>query len=1064
MFRHLTCQASLSIALCALPILSAAPSAAPSASPNTPEFFETRIRPILANNCYGCHTNSALGGLRVDSREALLKGGATGPSLVPGDPSKSLLLTAILQAGELKMPKGSKLKPAEVEDLTAWVKAGAVWPASATPVITSKSGDYVITPQQRAFWSFQPLNATPAPAVRDAAWAKTEIDRFILARLEKDGLKPVDAADKRTLIRRASLDLTGLPPTPEEIGAFEKDTTPEAFAKVVDRLLASPHYGERWGRLWLDVSRFGEDDYRSLDPMGRGLNPYPNAYLYRDWVINAFNNDLPYDQFVKAQLAADSMDDKVKVKMLPALGFLGQGPWYYDNGAIEVTRADERHDRIDVVTRGFLGMTVACARCHDHKYDPIPTKDYYSLAGVFASTRYNEYPQMPKDLVAEFDSKEKKIEEKEKLYGEIQRTEATQLGETLALQCSKYLQAVWRVQGEPKEQVAKVVEDGKLDYELFERWVKFSAKPPKFYPDLTKWQAMIKRGGTAPEAKKLADEFEATVVSVMMERREMKEINAVIVAKSLPETNKAKERKNRPSDFVTNDDFCPGCGLELKSLPLERMNLWTDVFQRDLSDGEDPMNNYRNFRPGLLAFRGWGLERQISPEKRAYLDALKADIETTKKELPPKYPFIHGVSDEPKPVDLPVSKRGNPYTLGDVQPRHFLSALVDGKPEAFTKGSGRMDLAEAIVRQPIAMRVFVNRVWKGHFGTGIVDTPSNFGFAGERPTNPELLEYLAKCFTDEGMSAKKLHREIMLSSVYQLSADNDAANFAKDSGNRLYWRANKHRMDAEEIRDSLLSVSGTLEPKLFGPSKDLTPDLTRRTVYGRVSRYHLDEYLALFDFPSPAISAEKRFSTNVPLQRLFFMNSDFVQQQGELIAKRVLDEPTSADRIKKTYSIVFGRTPTDTELAAGLEYLKTEPMREYEERKAEKEKERLKKIADRKAEAGKKAEEAKKEEAKTDDKKKEDSTKALVAKTEPKNEGHPAPLKEEDPEAAPDSDKEMPKADEKPEMGQGMMAGVMGNGRRGAKPEEEKKPMLPVTIFGRYAKILLSSNEFTFIN
>ena len=1073
----------------------AALQAAPAPPPASPEFFETRVRPILANNCYGCHTNSALGGLRVDSREALLKGGVSGPSLVPGDPAKSLLITAVLQTGELKMPKGSKLKSEEIDDLTAWVKAGATWPASSVPVTVSKSGEYVITPQQRAFWSFQPLKTVAPPAVQDTAWAKTDIDRFILARIEKEGLKPVAPANKRALLRRATLDLTGLPPTPEEIDAFEKDTAPDAFAKVVDRLLASPHYGERWGRFWLDIARFGEDDYRSLDPMGRGLNPYPNAYIYRDWVINAFNNDLPFDQFVRAQLAADKMDEKLRPKMLPALGFLGQGPWYYDNGAVEVTRADERHDRVDVVTRGFLGMTVACARCHDHKYDPIPTKDYYSLAGVFASTRYNEYPRMPKDVVAEYDAKEKKIEEKQKLYGEIQRTESTELGETLALQTAKYLQAVWRVQGEPKEQVAKVVEDAKLDYELFERWARFSAKSPKFYPDLKKWQAMIKRGGTAAEAKKLAEEFQARVVAVMMERREMKEINAVIVAKSLPETNKPKERKNRPSDFVTNDDFCPGCGLELKSLPLEKMNLWTDVFQRDLSDGEDPMNNFRNQKPGLLAFRGWGLERQLSPEKRAYLETLKADIDASTKELPTKYPFVHGVSDEPKPVDLPVSKRGNPYTLGDVQPRHFLSILVDGRPEPFEHGSGRLDLAEAIVRQPIAMRVFVNRVWKQHFGTGIVDTPSNFGFAGERPTNPELLEYLSKRFTDDGMSTKKLHREIMLSSVYQLSSDNDPADYAKDSGNRLYWRANRHRMDAEEIRDSLLSVSGSLEPKLFGPSKDLTPDLNRRTVYGKVSRYHLDEYLALFDFPSPNISAEKRFATNVPLQRLFFMNSDFVQQQGELVAKRVADEPTYAAKIQKTYRILFGRPATEAEVAAGIDYLKKEPMREYEERKAEKEKDRLKKIEERKAEAAKRKADDAKAEAKADPK---GDAKPLEAKADSKpvdakadskpegkpaaksaakdnllvskNEGHPAPVAD-DPEASSDADKDSPKdgdkampgMEEKP--GMGMMAGVMGpGGRRGAKPDEEKKPMLPVTVFGRYAKILLSSNEFTFIN
>ena len=548
---------------------------------------------------------------------------------------------------------------------------------------------------------------------------------------------------------------------------------------------------------------------------------------------------------------------------------------------------------------------------------------------------------MPRSVVGEYDEQEKKVKAKEKLLGEIQQTESIQLAETLALQCSKYMQAAWRVTGEPKDEVAKVIEEGKLDYELLDRWIHFLAKPPKFYPYMEKWQAMIKRGGTAPEAKRLADEFQALVLAVMFEKRDMKEENEVIVAKSLPATNKKKERTNKPSDFVTNDDFCPGCGLELKALPVDRMNLWTDVFQRDLN-GEDAMVYNKNAKPGLLAFRGWGLERQLGPEKREYLAALKKDIDTAREAMPPKYPFVHGVCDTEKPVDLPVGLRGSPYNLGEVQKRHFLTILTDGTPESFTKGSGRLELADAIVRQPIAMRVYVNRIWKTHFGTGIVDTPSNFGFAGERPTNPELLEYLAKYFADSGMSTKKLHRAIMLSAVYQLSTEDEPQNYAKDSGNRFYWRANRRRMDAEQIRDSLLLVSENLEPKLFGPSIDLTPENRRRTVYGKVSRYHLDDYLQLFDFPSPAISAEKRFATNVPLQRLFFMNSDFVQQQGELLAKRVADEPSNEARIQKTYHIVFGRAATPEELQAGLDYLRTEPMREYEERKAAKEKEKEK--------------------------------------------------------------------------------------------------------------------------
>src|SRR5262249_35705476 len=293
-------------------------------------------------------------------------------------------------------------------------------PTSAAPVISAKAGgEYIIRPDQRAFWSFQPLHKPDVPTVQNAAWAKTDIDRFVLARLEGESLKPMKPAGRLTLIRRATLDLTALPPTAEEIAEFEKDTSPDAFAKVVDRLLASPHYGERWGRIWLDVARYGEDDYRSLDPMRRGFNPYPNAYLYRDWVIKAFNDDLPYDLFVKAQLAGDLLEESLRVKMLPAVGFLGLGPWDYDHGAVEIRRADERHDRVDVVSRGFLGLTVGCARCHDHKYDPIPTKDYYSLAGVFLDTSYAEYPLVPKSVVDAYKAEDERIEKKQKLLGEF---------------------------------------------------------------------------------------------------------------------------------------------------------------------------------------------------------------------------------------------------------------------------------------------------------------------------------------------------------------------------------------------------------------------------------------------------------------------------------------------------------------------------------------------------------------------------------------------------------------------------------------------------------------------
>ena len=981
-------------------------------TPQQIEFFETKIRPLLVESCFDCHTEDEKGGLRLDSRAAVMKGGESGPAIVAGDPDASLLMKAVRHVqGISKMPRSAdKLSDTQIASLAEWIRMGAPWsPSSSVPRVTGDgsrvTGDRPLDPELRAFWSFQPLAKPTAPQVQNAAWPKTDIDRFVLARMEKEGLAPVAAADKRTLIRRATLDLTGLPATAEDIEAFEKDSSAEAFEKVVDRLLASPHYGEQWGRHWLDVARYGEDDPRSLDPKGRGYAPYPNAYLYRDWVIKAFNDDLPYDQFVRAQIAADHLDEKVRVRHLPALGFLGLGPWFYDNGAVEITRADERNDRVDVVSRGFLGLTVACARCHDHKYDPISARDYYALSGVFLNSQYHEYPQAPKSMVDEYKALETKIKNKEKLLGEFMETESRQLSETLALQASRYMRAAWKVQGEPKEDVAAVASRDKLDFELFSRWVKFLAKPPKFYPFLTAWQEMVKSGGSEDEAKKLADDFQSLLLEVMFEQREVKEENDIIRAKATPGTKK-KEPANLPHEFVTNDDFCPGCGLELKSLAPDRMHVWMDVFARDLVDPAEAGAAADTPRPALLRFSGWTLERWLGADRRVYLDELRKDIETMQKALPAKYAYVHGVRDIEKPVEQKLHVRGNPMREGEVVPRRFLQVLTP-EPLPLVKGSGRLDLAEAIIRQPIAMRVIVNRVWKWHFGTGLVDTPSNFGKLGERPTNPELLDHLAQAFVDDGYSIKKLHKRLMLTAVYQLGASDSAANFAKDAGNRFYWRANRKRLSAEQIRDGVLLVSGTLETKLGGPSIELTPAATRRTVYGKISRYKLDQFLQLFDFPAATLSAEQRFATNVPLQRLFFMNSDFVQQQAEKIALKIQAEPDNRSRVKKAYLTIFGREPNAAELTTALEYLAAEPLRAYEERRAAEEKEKKEKEADPKKAAAK-----------------------------------PAP-----------PEKPMPPME-------GMMAGVIPS----ASGSESSKKPLPVTPLGRYIKVLLSSSEFLFVD
>ncbi len=994
-----------------------APAQTPSqpAATFAPEDFENRVRPLLASACYACHGDAAMGGLRLDSREALLRGSDTGPVVDLKDPDGSTFLKVLQHAtGYPAMPKGrAKLPPAELEVLTAWVRAGAPWPAAATAAAPTPAASHekVITPEHRAYWAFQPLKAAAPPEVKNAAWARTGIDRFVLARLEREGLTPVPAADKRTLLRRVTLDLTGLPPTPDEIDAFLADASPGALEKVVDRLLASERYGEAWGRVWLDVARYGEDDYRSLDPEGRGYNPYPNAHLYRDWVIRALNDDLRYDTFVTAQLAADLLPAPDRVRNLPALGFLGLGPWFYDNGAVEITRADERHDRVDAVSRGLLGLTVGCARCHDHKYDPILTKDYYAIAGVFKNTEYHEYPLAPKAVVEAHKAKEKALEKKREMLGEFLRIEGEQLAASLAFQTTKYMKAVWQVTGEPKKEKAEIIEREKLDYELFDRWLEFLTRPPTFYPFLKDWQAMVKKGGTAKEADTLATAFQELLVGLVLEEREVKKENDIIRARALP-TAKPKEPANLPHEFKTNDDFCPGCGLELRSMGKERTALFRDVFVIDLRT--DVMVMGQRSTPGLLRFRGWGLEQRLGQDRRATIEVLRKDIEAADKAMPPKFTYVHGVQDLETPDDIKVHVRGNPMRLGDTVPRGFLTVLGASERATFSKGSGRLELAQAILAQPISMRVIVNRVWKEHFGTGLVNTPSNLGLNGETPSHPELLDYLAQYFVDHGLSIKALHKEILRSAVYQLSADDNAAARAKDGGNRLYWRANRRRMSAEQIRDAVLAVSGTLDTKMGGPSVTLTPLNARRTIYGKVSRYKLDDFLQLFDYPSPSQTAEQRFSTNVPLQRLFFMNSDFVQQHAERVAEKVADETDDAARITKAYRLVFGRAPSAQELEAGRTFLAGEALQQYDERRA--------------------------------------------AAATPKV---GAPAAEGSVDAAAPTDAPGAGTLEEPPPSAGMMAGVSPG--KDAPPDEKKK-MLPVTAFGRYVKVLLSSNEFVFVS
>jgi mono/diheme cytochrome c family protein len=733
--------------------------------PAEEEFFEAKVRPVLAAYCQECHgSEKHKGGLRLDGRSAMLKGGETGAVVVPGKPNESPLIEVIRYEGDVQMPPKGKLKDQEIAALTDWVKRGAPWPdprpglgartvpkPAATKNLSETTQPVALSAKDRAFWSFQPVQDPPPPAVKNQGWARSPIDRFIHAKLEENGLWPAPAADKPTLIRRATFDLIGLPPTLEEVDAFLADTAPDAFARVVDRLLASPHYGERWGRYWLDVARYGEDQAHSFQP-----RLYPNGFRYRDWLVRALNRDMPYDQFIIEQIAGDLLEGPGRLDRLPALGFFACGPVYYGDSK----KFDQYSDRIDTLTRGFLGLTVACARCHDHKFDPIPTTDYYALAGVFSSTEYIEAPAAPKEQIEAYDKAQAAIQAKEKEIAAFLKTEADQL----------------------KQKVAK-----------------------------------------------------------------------------------------------------------------------------------DQLKQF---------------ERTLKGEPKAKLTALRNELDRLKKNAPPKYPVIHTLGDSSQPADVPVLIRGNLETPGAKAPRRFLT-ILGGDQSPFQHGSGRLELARAIASpdNPLTARVMVNRIWQHHFGRGLVASSSNFGALGEPPSHPELLDWLAHRFVACGWSLKGLHREILLSTVYQQSSQPSAEGTKKDPGNVLLWRMNRRRLDVEAWRDAMLAVAGRLDTTLGGRSVSLDErDNHRRTIYAAISRHDLAWMLRLFDFPDPNITSGGRVETTVPLQELFVLNSEFMAASARDVTKRLMgNSRTGRDddaRICQAYRLLYSRAATDRERKLGLQYLK----------------------------------------------------------------------------------------------------------------------------------------------
>ena len=785
--------------------------------------FAKEVKPILAGRCMLCHGPSMqMSGLRLDAREAALKAGDSGKkAIVPGDSASSQLILRVSaeEAGRRMPPVGEPLTAEEIESLRKWIDQGAEWPETSVVPLSESSHSGNATPaEEHPHWAFRRLRSVKPPGVKDHSWVKTPVDQFILAAQETRGLRPNDRASKQKLVRRLYFDLTGLPPSPEEVEAFVADGSPEAYEHLVDRLLASPHFGERWGQHWLDAARYADSAGYEED------RPRPNAFHYRDFVIRAFNEDLPYDTFIKWQLAGDLMvPDNPKV--FAATGFLTAGPDVRPD--FVNFRKKDRYDELDdiVATMGsaFLGLTVGCARCHDHKFDPVPARDYYQMLAFFTSTERFECPL-------------------DKAEGE----------------------AYERSKAEYEERLKPVKQ--KLD-----DWVKEHKQPMR------------------------------------LEK---------IAALSISEEEKALLRM--PSGESNS----------------KQKNL-LDQFKKEIEISD-------------AALRG-KLGASEVDEWNALADAVKK-VENTK---PPDIPRALTLR-EGQPKKAYLLERGDPEREKEEVDCGVLGVLTRGVPSYLANRRSRLALAEWLVdveqgAGALAARVLVNRLWQHHFGRGLVPTPGDFGLRGEPPTHPELLEWLASELIRNGWRLKVIHKLILMSAAYQQSIEHDERRAKLDPGNRLWWRREPARLEAEILRDSILSVSGTLNRKLYGPAvkprmdpdaivyadarydqwpKDVNegPATWRRSIYVFVKRSNLFPFLQTFDAPRAIGSCARRDLTTVPTQGLVLLNDVFVREQARLFAERILWEAAAdpASRVTRVYQLALGRKPNQNELRKAEAFLEVQ--------------------------------------------------------------------------------------------------------------------------------------------
>ncbi len=865
---------------------------------SSPDYFEKFVRPVFAERCQGCHNGKAKrAGLDLTTGEGFVKGADSGPLVDAAKPADSKLLHVISYLERIKMPPTGKLPDAQIAALDAWVKAGAKWPGvDASTVVTEKGAGKKFSDRQRNYWSFQPRKDVAPPPVKDASWAKDPIDRFILAKLEDKGLSPAKPASKLTLLRRATYDLTGLPPTEAEIDAFLKDDSPNAFEKVIDRLLASPRYGERWGRHWLDVARYADSTGADED------HRYPDAWRYRDYVIQAFNEDLPYNQFIREQIAGDLMppsgeDAKIGVNRrgLVATGFLAIGPRLIAEQDKKKMFYDYVDEQIATTARGILGLTIDCARCHDHKFDPIAQKDYYSLASIFASTKswakiegtvsqMWRPPLVHKDEYAAWEKHQNRIKAKAREIAFIDQEESAKRLAALEARLADYLLAA-----------AKAAPGAGLDAAVVGRFQEYLKPGGDVRPYLARWEK-----ATPATLKDVAASYQAEFAASAAEY-------AKAVAKWRRDVAKAMEDglpgPDRPGFDVSHHRFFEDVYLDKKG-PFYL----------------DPKEASKTYPAELAARRA----------------ALAAEQDALKKSAPPEPELAIGVT-EGEPVQQKLFVRGDVYSEGEPVAKQFPVILAGESQQPIAKGSGRLELANWLTdpKHPLVARVMVNRIWQWHFSDGLVRTSSNFGLLGERPSHPELLDWLANEFVAGGWSVKKMHKRIMLSAAYQQSSEITKEKSEKDAANRLLSRYSRRRLDVEEIRDAMLAIDGSMDwtvggslQKGIGTDGENSSDrlsvnpetLKRRTVYIPLRRSNLPTLLNLFDFGDATTSGEGRSRTNVAPQALFAMNSPFVNARAGTLAEQSRQIPVP-DVVRQAFLRVLNRPAKPEEVATLSGYI-----------------------------------------------------------------------------------------------------------------------------------------------